>query len=335
MKNITIISLLSLATLLAGCGKQAPQPASGPQAVSVRLQWFDTAQFAGLYVAQDDGLYAKGGLKVDLRPGGPDLNAITLVSAGSDTFGLWTADHILISQSKGVPVTMIAAIYREDPNVLMVKANSNIQSPKDFVGKTITTVAGRSTEIVLRALLARAGISEKQVTIEPFPFNIQSFLDGKVDVSAAYSYDHPFQARKAGQEVRIIRPVDYGIRFYSDVIFARNDLIEKNPDLVQRFVSASLKGWEEALTNRDLALDSVMKRAKGLDKESQAYMLEKSEPLIKAEDPNRIGFINPESIQAMANILKEQKLLPQDFDPAKSFTNRFVEGYYKSAPASK
>lgn len=328
------IQILLLALALAGCGKeQAPEASNAAPAqaatplkkTNVRLQWFDTAQFAGLYVAQDANLFKNAGLDVELRSGGPDLNAITLVSSGSDDFGIWSADHILIAQSKGVPIVMLAAIYREDPNVLMVKENSSIKTPKDFVGKTVTTVFGRSTETVLNAMLANQGVDKSKVKITPFPFNIQSFLEGKVDVSAAYVYDHPYQAQIKGQAVRIIKPSDYGVTFYSDCLFARKDFVEKNPELVKKFVQATIAGWKQALANKDAAVQSTLKHGKGLDEASQRYMLDKSEPLILAENPGKIGLISLDTVTKMAGTLKTQKLLPDTFDPVTSFDNRYVE----------
>lgn len=310
------------------CSKPNEKP-DGRDKISLRLQWFHTAQFAGFYLAKDMGFYKENNLDVEINPGGPDFNAITLIANDSDTFGVWTADMLLIAQSKAVPIKILAAIYREDPNVLMVKPDSGINSPIDFKGKRITTVFGRSTETVLSALLKKENIKVDDVSIEPFPFNLQSFLMGKVDISAAYSYDHPYQARKAGQEVKIIRPADYGIKFYSDCIFARNDFIEKNPEIVQRFVSASLKGWEFALANKNEAVEIVLKYATQLDMESQSYMMQEIEPLIRSENPSQIGLVSLESIQSMVKILQDQKQLPQDFDASKAFTNRFVEEYYE------
>lgn len=323
---LSFVVLLTIASFCVSCGEK--EKTKELDNVSLRLQWFHLAQFAGFYSAQDNGFYNEKKLSVQINPGGPDFSAITLVASGSETFGVWTADQILIAQSKGIPITMLAAIYREDPNVLMVKSGSGISSTKDFKGKRITTVFGRATEIVLRALLSKEGLTDKDVKIEPFPFNIQSFLEGKVDVSAAYSYDHPFQAQKAGQEVTLIRPADYGIKFYSDCIFARTDFIEKNPDTVQRFISASLEGWEYALANKDSAVGSVLKYSPQLDKESQTYMLNAADPLIRSENPSMLGLISPQSIQSMVEILQNQNLLPQKFDGSKSFTNTFVEGYY-------
>lgn len=266
-----------------------------------------------------------------INPGGPDFSAITLVANKSDTFGIWTADQILVAQSRGVPIKIIAAIYRKDPNVLMVKKGSGIKSPKDFVGKTVTTVFGRATETVLRAMLKGQQVEESSVNIVPFPFNVQSFVEGKVDVSAAYVYDHPFQARKLGVDVELIDPAEYGINFYSDCLFARKDLIESNPDLVRRFVHATLRGWQYALANQDEAVSIVLQQTQGLDRESQAYMLEHAKPLILHEDPKRPGVVSAASLSAMKAVLLDQKLIEKDFDIDGAYTNQFVESYYAEA----
>jgi len=326
--NFKVLALIALLSLFINSCNKPEEKLKEIDKVSLRLQWFHTAQFAGFYLAKEKGFYKENNLDVEINPGGPDFNAITLIANNSDTFGVWTADMLLIAQSKEVPIEILAALYREDPNVLMVKPDSGINSPVDFKGKRITTVFGRSTETVLSALLKKENIAVNDVSIEPFPFNLQSFLASKVDVSAAYSYDHPYQARKAGQDVKIIRPADYGIKFYSDCIFARNDFIEENPELVQRFISASLKGWEYALANKEEAVETVLKYATQLDNESQSYMMKEIEPLIRSENSSQLGLVSLDSIQSMVNILQDQKQLPQDFDASKAFTNRFVKEYY-------
>jgi len=331
---VLCVTVLALG-FVAGCDskKSSGTPGATPPAkVSVRLQWFPVAQFAGIYSAQAKGFYAQAGLDVTANPGGPDFNAITLVSNGSDTFGIWTADQILINSSKGVPIKIVAVIYRRDPNVLLVRKGSAIKSPKDFVGKRVTTVYGRATETVLRALLKKSGVDPKDVLIEPFPFNLQSFAADKVDVSAAYVYDHPYQARQLGMEVDIIDPGTYGISFYSDCLFVRSDMIDSDPHSVEAFVHATLRGWEFALSHKDEAVAIVCRQASGLNQESQAYMLEHSEPLIRAEDPGHLGLASEASLEAMKAILVEQGQLDSSFDVKRCFTNRFVESYYSQTP---
>ena len=146
---LLLIGIFTGLAALSGCNRHDQTAKAQP--VSLRLQWFPLAQFAGFYAADEKGFYKEQGLDVTINPGGPDFNAIQLVANGSDTFGIWTADQILVAQSRGVPITIVAAIYRKDPNVWLVKKGSGIKGPKDFKGKTVTTVFGRATETVLRS----------------------------------------------------------------------------------------------------------------------------------------------------------------------------------------
>lgn len=300
--------------------------------VSVRLQWFHSAQFAAFYVAKEKGYYEQAGLDVTLHPGGPDFNAISLVLSRSDDFGVWTADQLLSAASKGMPVQVLAAIYREDPNVLMVREDSDIVSPDDFVGKSITTVFGRSTEVVLRALLAHVGLEWNQVNVQPFPYNLQSFLNGSIDISAAFVYDHPYVARQHGANVRTIRPADYGIAFYSDVLFTRRALVESDPALIKAFVGATLRGLEYALdeNHHEQTLDHVMQYAQHTTREAQSYMLRESEPLIRAERPEMPGYISEESLTSMNETLMKFGFIDKMVDLPSFYTNTFVKAWYEN-----
>lgn len=326
------LGILAVASAVAGiiamstaCDRRMSPPAQAPTKVSIRLQWYPTAQFAGMYLAQAKGYYKARGVEVDLLPGGPNINAVALVGNGTEPFGVWTADSILAAQSKGMPVTIVAAIYRKDPNVLMVKAESPIQSPKDFIGKTVTTVRGRSTETLLMALLDREGIAADSVNIEPFPFSIQSFLDGKVDVSAAYVYDHVYQARKHGQQVRVFDYSNFGLNFYSDCLIVNNDYAKKHPDVVSSVVQATVQGWNDALSSPDEAVTALLSVDSGLDPEAQLFMIKESEVLIRPAGDSAIGVARIEDMVNMADVLKKQGLLPPAFDPSHSFDNSYIK----------
>ena len=97
--------------------------AHADEAVTVRLKWFNQAQFAGFYVAQEKGYYKAVGLDVNIQPGGPDFPAVQMVTGGNEQFGVTGADQILIARSKGVPVVALAVIYRRNPFVLFSLAN--------------------------------------------------------------------------------------------------------------------------------------------------------------------------------------------------------------------
>ena len=130
--------------------------ARAEDAVTVRLKWFNQAQFAGFYVAQDKGYYKAAGLAVNIQPGGPDFPAVQMVTGGNEQFGVTGADQILIARSKGVPVVAVAVIYRRNPFVLFSLAKSGIKTPADFVGKKVGVKIGGNEELIYRAVLAKA-----------------------------------------------------------------------------------------------------------------------------------------------------------------------------------
>ena len=130
--------------------------AHADDAVTVRLKWFNQAQFAGFYVAQEKGFYKSAGLDVNIQPGGPDFPAVQMVAGGNEQFGVTGADQILIARSKGVPVVALAVIYRRNPFVLFSLAKSGIKTPADWVGKKVGVKIGGNEELIYRAVLAKA-----------------------------------------------------------------------------------------------------------------------------------------------------------------------------------
>src|SRR5947208_2174434 len=127
--------------------------ARAEDAVTVRLKWFNQAQFAGFYVAQENGIYKAAGLSVNIQPGGPDFPAVQMVAGGNERFGVTGADQILIGRSKGVPVVALAVIYRRNPFVLFSLVKSGVKTPADYVGKNIGVKIGGNEELIYRAVL--------------------------------------------------------------------------------------------------------------------------------------------------------------------------------------
>jgi NitT/TauT family transport system substrate-binding protein len=270
---IAVLLVLSTAAFYFLRGRQQSGPNDLVQ-VSLRLQWLDQAQFAGFYVASAKGFYKKRGLNVEINSGGPDFNAMTLVAAGSDTFGIWTGDQLVLGISKGLPLVPIAAIFDQSLAAFMVKASSNIQSPKDFEGHTVGMYYGYDTETLYLEFLTKFKVDRSKVRETPVQFDLGRFFNGDVDVWPAYAINQPISAELKGVPVRLFTPKQFGIKYYSDILFVRRDYLEKNQDAVSKFLSASIEGWKYALAHREEAIDIVMARSPSLDREQQRRMLE-------------------------------------------------------------
>ena len=133
--------------------------------------------------------------------------------------------------------------------------------------------------------------------------------------------------RQAGYKVNLIWPGDYGIHMYGHTLITTDRMIAENPDLVTRFLRATLRGWREAIEDPEAAVAIILKYAREKDSELQTLMMEASVPLIhNGED--RIGWMRAEVWQGMHQILLDQRILPGAVDPDKVYTMEFLQRIY-------
>jgi len=258
---------------------------------TVRLKWFNQAQFAGFYVAQDKGIYKAAGLDVNIQPGGPDFPAIQMVAGGNEQFGVAGADQILIARSKGVPVVALAVIYRRNPFVLFSLAKSGIKTPADFVGKKVGLKIGGNEELIYRAVIAKAGIDKSQLTEIPVKFDITPLLTGDIDVWPGYLINEVLAAKEKGFDVNIIAPSQYGIELYADTLFTTEKMLKEKPDVVQKFVAATLQGWSSAMAAPEEAAKITVKYGDKLTYDHEFAMMKASIPLLKPDD-KPLGYMD-------------------------------------------
>jgi NitT/TauT family transport system substrate-binding protein len=259
--------------------------------VTVRLKWFNQAQFAGFYVAKDKGLYKAAGLDVNVQPGGPDFPAIQMVAGGSEQFGVTGADQILIARSKGVPIVALAVIYRRNPFVLFSLAKSGIKTPADYIGKKVGLKIGGNEELIYRAVLAKAGIDKSKLTEIPVKFDMTPLLTGDIDVWPGYLINEVLAAKEKGFDVNIVAPSDYGVDIYADTLFTTEKMLKEKPDMVRKFVAATLQGWNSAIAAPEEAAKITVKYGDKLTYDHELAMMKASIPLLKPDD-KPVGYMD-------------------------------------------
>src|ERR1700693_1806234 len=257
--------------------------AHADEAVTVRLKWFNQAQFAGFYVAQQNGYYKAAGLDVNIQPGGPDFPAVQMVTGGSEQFGVTGADQILIARSKGVPVVALAVIFRRNPFVLFSLAKSGIKTPADYVGKNIGVKIGGNEELIYRAVIAKAAVDKTKLNEIPVKFDISPLLAGAVDVWPGYLINEVLAAREKGFDVNVVSPPDYGIDLYADTLFTAEKTLSEKPDVVRKFVTATLKGWTSAIAAPEEAAQITVKYGTKLTYDHELAMID--EPFGALDEP--------------------------------------------------
>jgi NitT/TauT family transport system substrate-binding protein len=297
--------------------------ARAEDAVTVRLKWFNQAQFAGFYVAQEKDYYKAEGLAVNIQPGGPDFPAVQMVTGGNEQFGVTGADQILIARSKGVPVVALAVIYRRNPFVLFSLAKSGIKTPADFVGKNVGVKIGGNEELIYRAVLSKAKIDKSKLTEIPVKFDITPLLTGTVDVWPGYLINEVLAAKEKGFDVNIVYPADYDIDLYADTLFTTEAMIKDKPDTVGKFIVATLKGWESAMAVPEEAAKITVKFGDKLTYDHELAMMKASIPLLKP-DSKPVGYMDQAAWASAQDLLVNAGFQRAPVDLSKAFTTKFM-----------
>jgi ABC-type nitrate/sulfonate/bicarbonate transport system substrate-binding protein len=293
-----------------------------PDGTSIRLKWIAQAQFAGIYSADANGYYKDAGLDVRIDPAGPNISPIQSVVSGANEFGIAGAEQIIAAVDNGLPIKAVAVIYRETPEALSSDKAKNILSPKDLEGKTIGVVYG-DDENLYRLFLKNAGVDEKSVKEVPAITGVSQILTDAVDAKMAYEMNDPILLEIEGKDVNVMRFRDYGVKFYADAIFTTTNMIENQPEKVQKFVQASIKGWEYAIKNPEIAIDQLLNVNSALNRDHQLGYLKASIPIIKTDE--NIGYSDEEVWQNMIDTLYDNGTVERKLSLESVFTNSFLE----------
>ena len=322
-----IIFLVSLLFLM-GC--QPPQKIPPTDKVTVHLKWVHQAQFAGFYVAQEEGYYAEENIDVSFLEGGPGINIVERVHAGEADFGVTSPEQIMFEQYHGHPVTAIATTYRRNPFVLVTLSSSNIKHPEDLIGKKLA-IGNIDGVMQVEAMLENLNLDSSQITILPYQFDLAPFYAGEIDVVPAFAAGSLILMQQERQDFNLIWPADYGIHIYSDTIITNEHILSSNPDLVTRFLRATLRGHRKAVEDAETAVSASLKYTGDVDPNVQTQMVAASQPLIHTGE-DQIGWMRPEIWDEMHALLLEQGFLPEPIQVEDVYTLSFLKSVYGDSP---
>lgn len=324
MIGVVLVAVVAAVSVFVLLQQSAQQKTAGTQRqISIRLKWLHQAQFAGFYYAKEAGFYGDRGLDVTLRPGGIDYPAIQMVASRSDDFGVTAADQILLARDKSIPIVAIACIFRKSPFVLFSLKESNITKVEDFRGKKVGLKLGGNEELTYRAMMKKAGLSSSDVQEIPVKFDISLLLAKRIDVWPGYSINEPITAEEKGFPVNLIWPDAYGINLYADVLFTTEEMLRTQPAVVKAVVEATVKGWEEAFANRELAVTYTLKQSNYLNREHERKMLDASYSLVLPDD-KPIGWMEMSVWEEMHQLLRKNDFIKTDVDLSKAFRVDFI-----------
>jgi NitT/TauT family transport system substrate-binding protein len=228
--------------VLAGCRSQSA-PVNGLTPVKLQLDWYPQPEHGGFFTALQQGFYKAEGLDVTVLPLPQFGSAPQLVASGKAEFGLGSSDQILEWDSNGLPLVAVGATMQHDPQAIMVHANSPVHDFKDLEGRTVATQTGATW---LKYVVARYNL--KNVRQIPTSLSIASFLADPDHIQQIFITSEPFFAKQAGADVRTFPISASGYDPYR-VQFTSRDFAAQHPDVVAKFVRASIRGWNAYLQN--------------------------------------------------------------------------------------
>lgn len=290
-------------------------PAKAQETPRIRLQlkWQHQFQFAGYYAAVQKGYFKEAGLDVELLEGNAQNPPVAKVLEGKAEFGVTGSDIINYHIAKK-PVVVISAIFQHSPYVFLSMADRKINSATDLAGKKIM-VSKDQGWLLLRALFIREGIPIDKIKVIEHTWKNEDLISGKVDAMTAYSTVEPNLIRKLGHSVTMIRPIDYGIDFYGDVLFTTQKIAQNEPEKVEKFNAACLKGWVYAMSHPSEMADYILTlpgvKERGITKND---LLNEAAEMQKLILPNLVemGHMNPGRWQTMLSVYKQLGIAKKD-----------------------
>ena len=245
------------------------------QKVSLQLIWKHQGQFIGYYVAKEKGFYREAGLDVDIREFDFDMDVTQDVLKGKADFGVGRSSLVL-EKMEGRDIYLLAAVFQHSPLMLLSLKRDDLKTVSDLKGKRIMVTDNMVGMAALTSMLLSNRVTPDNYVEQEHTFKVDDLINGRTDAVAAYVSNEPFQMQKRGVEYTVFKPADYGIDFYSDILFTSKRLHDANPEMVYRFNKASLRGWQYAFDHIEEAVDIIIEKynTQGRDRDALHFEVE-------------------------------------------------------------
>jgi NitT/TauT family transport system substrate-binding protein len=327
MKFVSRMMATAIAATLVGAGILVGSlaPAVAADKVTFLTSWFAQAEHGGFYQAKATGLYDKAGLDVTIKMGGPQVNGAQLLLAGETDFLMGYDIQVLKGREQNQPLVTVASSFQFDLQGLM--AHDDVADMAALKGKPIL-IAGSSRITFWPWLRAKYGFTDDQ--IRPYTFNLQPFFADKNVAQQAYPSSEPYQAQEQNEKVKFFLLADGGYPPYGSTIVTTEKMIAEKPDVVARFVKASLEGWRDYMQNPAPGNALIKADNPKMTDGQIAFAIEKLKEN-KAVDggdaaTQGVGVITTERYKKIYDFLVAGGLLDPKTDWQKAIDVKFVKG---------
>lgn len=319
----SLLAVLSCVLVLAaGCKSKPAAPAGGLIPITLQTDWYPQPEMGGFYQAQLQGLYKAEGLDVTIAPGGPVVVAEQQVASGAAEFAMSSSDKIIAGVSRGLPLVAIAATMQQDPQGIMVHEESPIHTFADLDGHTVAIKPGSTW---FQYLLSRFDL--KNVREIPATYSVANFLQDPNYIQQAFVTSEPYFARKGGAQVRTLLVSSTGYQPYR-VMFTSRAYLAAHPDIAEKFVRASLKGWQNYMQDPTLANAAISKANPAMSADWMRFSLDtlKEGHFIEGTGTpdSHLGHFTAERWATISKQLDALKVTAHPIDPTTAYTTQFV-----------
>jgi ABC-type nitrate/sulfonate/bicarbonate transport system substrate-binding protein len=328
-----VFSVGVAAALFLACGggdaTPATQTGSSDQLASKRLTFMAgfkpqaNLPFVGAYVAQEKGFFEELNLSVDIRHAQSGEH-LQLLLAGEVQVATANAAQVVQRSSEGLPLVSLALVGQKSEQGFAVGATSGISSVADWAGKTFGYKGSVPVEFL--AIAQANNLEPDRVKQVKVTFDPRVLSEGQVDILAVFISNEPGQLERIGYPVRVFDPSDFGIPALGLTYIGSRDSLQKDPEAIERFVRAALRGIAYAAEHPDEALDIVMKYAPQENRDQQRFMLTTELARAKTEltEKNGYGWQSREQWQALADALVAFGVIEKPVDISQVFTSQFL-----------
>ncbi|MGB6447593.1 MAG: ABC transporter substrate-binding protein [Xanthobacteraceae bacterium] len=279
--------------------------------VTFALNWIPAGNHFGVFAAQDQGFYKDAGLDVDIQRGYGSGDTVKRVATGSADFGIGDAASVVVGRSNGLAVKQVATIFDKAADAIFFVEGNGIAKPADLQGRTMGATAGETTATLFPRFAANAGIDPAKVTILNLSPSAKyaSLVSKSVDSIVGFVNEEPViaqAAEKTGMKINKFTFADYGIDYYSIGIIVGDQTIATKPDLVKRFVEATMKGYAWTIQHPDTAAAGFTKHfpeSNGALALQQWYVA-KDLILTDRTRSHGLGWISPEKMQETLDLTR-------------------------------
>jgi putative hydroxymethylpyrimidine transport system substrate-binding protein len=315
------LALRAISAALAALALRWPAPRTLAQDIepfSVALDWYPNANHAGLFLAKERGYYAAEGLAPDFYTPSDPTTVLQTVGAGRDAFGVSYQTDILLARAAGVPAVSVLALVQTPLQGIMVLADSGITRPRELVGKTVGYPGIPSQEAFLATMLEDDGATMTDVDLVNIGFDlVPALIAGRVDGSLGAFWTHEtILAEQEGYPTTMLKVDDWGVPPYYELVLAASEAtVAERPELVERFLRATRRGYEDAIADPDAAIAALQAASPDLDVpvEQAGIAL-----LIPAWTEGGVPFGTQTAARwdAYARWMTDRDLIPDDLDVA-------------------